>query len=103
MKTVKPSKTDILDDKIMSFYKWLRSLWDQLDEDILCDCLHSDVGNEFFAIWDKVDKLVSDYRKGYPVPLGKIDVFLEVLKHKTVKVAEAVKLKKFKKVTWEDI
>jgi hypothetical protein len=103
MKTVKPYKTDILDDKIMNFYKWLRSLWDQLDENILCDCLRGDVGNEFFAIWYKVDNMISGYRQGYNVPLSKIYVFLEVLSHKAVKVAEVVKSKSSKKVTWEEI
>jgi len=94
----------MIDRMIYDFYGFLRSLWDKLEEEMLCRFLKSShpLAKEFFTIWQELDCLLSKYKKGEQVNMRKIDLLFESLKQDVLKIYNLLKTDK-KLVDWEDI
>jgi len=93
-----------MDKMIYDSHKFLRGLWDKLDEEMLCRFLKSShpLAKEFFTTWQALDVLLSKYKKGEQVNMRKIDLLSERLKQDVLKIYNLLKTDK-KPVDWEDI
>lgn len=86
--------------KIKNFYIQLRKLWDELDEERLCNFLKSShpLSKEFFNTWETTESVIKGYMKG-EVEEAKVDFWLEKLKQVVLKINNFLKFEQ----GWEEI
>jgi len=94
----------MIDKMTYDFYRFLKNLWDKLDEERLCRFLESShpLAKEFFTTWQELDCLLSKYKKGEQVNMRKIDLLFECLKQNVLKIYNFLRTDT-KTIDWEDI
>jgi Zn-dependent M32 family carboxypeptidase len=94
----------MIEKMIYDFHRFLRNLWDKLDEEMLCRFLKSShpLAKEFFTTWQELDCLLSKYKKGEQVNMRKIELLFESLKQDVLKIYNLLRTDE-KLMNWEDI